>query len=63
MMGGEGGTRMIDVLNLAVEAVESQLATETSVGVRVADVAARSRTTEHHQRRMFATVAGMPLSE
>jgi AraC family transcriptional regulator len=54
---------MIDVLNLAVEAVESQLATEPSVGVRVADVAARSGTTEHHLRRMFASLAGMPLSE
>ena len=54
---------MIAVLNLAVEAVESQLATDPSTSVDVADIAARTGTTEHHLRRMFASLAGMPLSE
>ena len=54
---------MIAVLNLAVEAVESQLATDPSTPVDVADIAARTGTTEHHLRRMFASLAGMPLSE
>ena len=54
---------MIAVLNLAVDDVESQLATDPSGPVDVADVAARTGTTEHHLRRMFASLAGMPLSE
>lgn len=54
---------MIAVLNLAVEAVESQLATDPSTSMDVADLAARTGTTEHHLRRMFASLAGMPLSE
>ena len=54
---------MIAVLNRAVDAVESQLATDPSTPVDVANVAARAGTTEHHLRRMFASLAGMPLSE
>ena len=54
---------MIAVLNLAVDDVESQLATDPSTPVHVADIAARAGTTEHHLRRMFASLAGMPLSE
>ena len=54
---------MIAVLNLAVDDVESQLATDPSTPVDVADIAARTGTTEHHLRRMFASLAGMPLSE
>ena len=54
---------MIAVLNLAVEAVETQLATDPSTSVDVAEIAARAGTTEHHLRRMFASLAGMPLSE
>lgn len=54
---------MIVTLNLAVDAVESQLATDPSSPVDVADIAARTGTTEHHLRRMFASLAGMPLSE
>ena len=54
---------MIAVLNLAVDDVESQLATDPSAPVDVADIAARTGTTEHHLRRMFASLAGMPLSE
>jgi AraC family transcriptional regulator len=54
---------MIAVLNLAVDNVESQLATDPSIPVDVGDLAARAGTTEHHLRRMFASLAGMPLSE
>jgi AraC family transcriptional regulator len=54
---------MIATLNLAVDAVESQLATDPSSPVDVARIAVRTGTTEHHLRRMFASLAGMPLSE
>jgi AraC family transcriptional regulator len=54
---------MIAVLNLAVEAVEAQLADDPSTTVDVSDLAVRTGTTEHHLRRMFASLAGMPLSE
>ncbi len=49
----EGGP-MLTALNHLVEAVEE---------VRVAAVAATHGTTEHHLRRMFSSLAGMPLSE
>lgn len=54
---------MIAVLNLVVDDVEALLAAEPSSAVDVTDVAARAGTTEHHLRRMFASLAGMPLSE
>ena len=54
---------MITVLNAVVDMVESQLATDPSADVDVAAVAARAGTTEHHLRRMFASLAGMPVSE
>lgn len=54
---------MIVVLNTVVEAVESQLADDPSAPVDVAAVAAGAGTTEHHLRRMFASLAGMPVSE
>lgn len=54
---------MIAALNLAVDAVESQLESDPSASVHAAEVAARTGTTEHHLRRMFASLAGMPLSE
>jgi len=54
---------MIAVLNLAVDDIESQLATDPSAPVDPAGTATRSGTTEHHLRRMFASLAGMPLSE
>lgn len=54
---------MIAVLNLVVDAVESRLASDPSAAVDVADLAARAGTTEHHLRRMFASLAEMPLSE
>jgi AraC family transcriptional regulator len=54
---------VIAVLNLAVDAVESHLVTDPSAPVDAAGIAVRSGTTEHHLRRMFASLAGMPLSE
>jgi len=54
---------MIAVLNLAVDDVESQLVADPSSSVDVVVLAARAGTTEHHLRRMFASLAGMPLSE
>lgn len=54
---------MIAALNHAVDAVESQLVTDPAAPVDAAAVAARLGTTEHHLRRMFASLAGMPLSE
>ena len=54
---------MIAALNAAVDAVERQLATDPSMPVDVASLARGSGTTEHHLRRMFSSLAGMPLSE
>ena len=54
---------MIVVLNQVVEAVETQLVTDPSVPTDVAELAARHGTTEHHLRRMFSSLAGMPLSD
>jgi AraC family transcriptional regulator len=46
-----------------VDAVEDQLADDASAPVDVAALAHRLGTTEHHLRRMFSSMAGMPLSE
>ncbi|VXB49299.1 AraC family transcriptional regulator [Nocardioides sp. AX2bis] len=54
---------MIAALNQAVDAVETQLADDPSVAFDAADVAAALGTTEHHLRRMFSSLAGMPLSD
>ncbi|ROS23941.1 AraC family transcriptional regulator [Cellulomonas sp. PhB150] len=54
---------MIATLNLAVDAVDAQLAADPSGPVDVADIATRTGTTDHHLRRMFSSLAGMPLSE
>ncbi|XVV13760.1 AraC family transcriptional regulator [Actinoplanes sp. CA-131856] len=50
---------MIAALNRLVDLVEECLAGELDVN----DVAASLGTTEHHLRRMFSSLAGMPLSE
>lgn len=47
------------MLNRLVELVEQQLTDE----IDVAGVASRLGTTEYHLRRMFSSLAGMPLSE
>ncbi len=54
---------MIAVLNLVVDDVEAHLMSDPSAPVDVADVAAGAGSTEHHLRRMFASLAGMPVSE
>ena len=54
---------MIAALNSAVEAVETHLATEPSTPLDLSALARRLGTTEHHLRRMFSSLAGMPLSE
>ncbi len=53
---------MLAVLNHLVEAVET---VDAAVGdvLDVAGLAAEHGTTEHHLRRMFSSLAGMPLSE
>ncbi|MCK0116234.1 AraC family transcriptional regulator [Isoptericola sp. S6320L] len=50
---------MITELNRLVDAVEDSL----SEGLDVARLAASLGTTEYHLRRMFSSLAGMPLSE
>ena len=50
---------MLAALNDLLDAVEQAGAGE----VDVASVAARHGTTEHHLRRMFSSLAGMPVSE
>ncbi|WP_017597577.1 AraC family transcriptional regulator [Nocardiopsis lucentensis] len=50
---------MLERLNRALERIEDDLRGE----VDVAAVAREALTTEHHFRRMFSALAGMPLSE
>jgi AraC family transcriptional regulator len=50
---------VIAILNRVVEYVEDHLADE----IDVADLASALGTTEYHVRRMFSSLAGMPLSE
>ncbi len=54
---------MISALNSAVDAVERHLACDPSTPVDVSALARQLGTTEHHLRRMFSSLAGMPLSE
>ncbi|MET3963111.1 AraC family transcriptional regulator [Marmoricola sp. OAE513] len=54
---------MIAVLNLVVDEIEALLADDPAADVDAVGLAARSGTTEHHLRRMFSSLAGMPLSE
>lgn len=54
---------VIAALNRAVEAVEAHLTSDASSPVDVAALALRLGTTEHHLRRMFSSLSGMPLSE
>ena len=50
---------MIGTLNALVDLVETDLTDE----IDVAEFAAEHATTEYHLRRMFSTLAGIPLSE
>lgn len=54
---------MITELNRLVALVEERLAPEDGADLAVEDLAREVGTTEHHLRRMFAALAGMPLSE
>src|SRR6188472_3672009 len=54
---------MIAALNSAVEAVETHLAAEPSTPLDLSALARLLGTTEHHLRRMFSSLATMPLSE
>ncbi|MFN8157477.1 MAG: AraC family transcriptional regulator [Candidatus Nanopelagicales bacterium] len=54
---------MIAVLNSVVDAVEAQLADDPSATIDVGALASDLGTTEHHLRRMFSSLAGMPVSE
>jgi AraC family transcriptional regulator len=54
---------VIAVLNQVVDQIEARLATDRAADLDVAEVAARAGTTEHHLRRMFSSLAGMPVSE
>ncbi|GHH36707.1 AraC family transcriptional regulator [Streptomyces candidus] len=52
---------MLDRLNLAMEHIEVRLAGEREV--EIAELARIAMTSEYHFRRMFSSLAGMPLSE
>ncbi|SEQ98326.1 AraC family transcriptional regulator [Actinokineospora terrae] len=55
---------MISALNRLVDLVEDHLVAAVAVGeFDVAEVALTVGTTEYHLRRMFSSLAGMPLSE
>jgi AraC family transcriptional regulator len=54
---------MIAALNSAVDAIEASLADDPAATVDVAALARDLGTTEHHLRRMFASLAGMPISD
>ena len=53
---------VIAALNAVVDAVETQLAADPSIP-STSRPGAWTGTTEHHLRRMFSSLAGMPLSE
>lgn len=53
---------MIVALNAAMDAVEAQLRADPSSRVDVRSLARGTGTTEYHLRRMFSSLAGMPLS-
>lgn len=54
---------MIAALNAAIDAVEAQLMADPSTRVDVESLARGSGTTDYHLRRMFSSLAGMPLSD
>lgn len=50
---------MIGILNRLIEQIEAQLRAE----INLADLVHAEGTTEHHVRRMFSSLSGMPVSE
>jgi AraC family transcriptional regulator len=57
--GGRKGDAVIGALNGLVEFIEEHLTEE----IDLTGLASRAGTTEYHLRRMFSSLAGMPLSE
>src|SRR5689334_8382035 len=53
------GATMIDILNRLVDEIERNLGSEFDVD----ELAAGMGTTGYHARRMFSSLAGMPVSE
>ena len=54
---------MIASLTAVVDDVERRLAADPAASIDVAALARAAGTTEHHLRRMFSSLAGMPLSD
>ena len=54
---------MIAELNTLIDVIESNLTADSAESVEVGALAARLGTTEYHLRRMFSSLAGIPLSE
>ena len=54
---------MIAELNTLIDLIESNLTADSAESVEVGALAARLGTTEYHLRRMFSSLAGIPLSE
>ncbi|WP_169251400.1 GyrI-like domain-containing protein [Brevibacterium sp. 'Marine'] len=54
---------MIAELNTLIDAIESNLTADSAESVEIGALAARLGTTEYHLRRMFSSLAGIPLSE
>lgn len=57
------GETVIAELNTLIDVIESNLSADSAESVEVDALAARLGTTEYHLRRMFSSLAGMPLSE
>jgi AraC family transcriptional regulator len=53
------GDAVITILNRVVDAVEDHLTDDLDIVALARDLG----TTEYHLRRMFSSLAGMPLSE
>ncbi|MGO2863103.1 MAG: AraC family transcriptional regulator [Brevibacterium sp.] len=54
---------MIAELNTLIDIIESSLSADPAEAIEISSLAARLGTTEYHLRRMFFSLAGMPLSE
>ncbi|MCB8907733.1 MULTISPECIES: AraC family transcriptional regulator [unclassified Streptomyces] len=54
---------MLEQLNQALDHIEEHLVTELHGDLDPAELARIATTSEHHFRRMFSALAGMPLSE
>ncbi|MEU2077519.1 AraC family transcriptional regulator [Streptomyces sp. NPDC013489] len=54
---------MLERLNQALDHIEEHLVTEVNGDLDPAELARIATTSEHHFRRMFSALAGMPLSE